>query len=99
MYSTISQQLTHAKGLFLSRVSTPYLKQFGNVAGGFYLARGAVAAALAVNEGGDTGYFETRISIAKFFADNYLTEAVGLTDAVTAGAEVIKSIDPKLLSA
>ncbi len=79
--------------------ATPYLKQFGNVAGGFYLARGAIAAALAVNEGGDTGYFESRIAITKFYAENYLTEAVALRDAVTAGADVVKPIDPKLLSA
>jgi len=79
--------------------ATPYLKQFGNVAGGFYLARGALAAALTVNEGGgDSDYFESKIVIAKFFADNYLTEAVGLTHAVTTGAEGMKRLDPALLS-
>ena len=75
-----------------------YMKQFGNVAGGYYLGRGAMAAALAVNEGvGDKAYFESKIAIAGFFADTYLTEAVGLTDAITAGA--LKRIDPALLSA
>jgi 3-(methylsulfanyl)propanoyl-CoA dehydrogenase len=80
--------------------AAPYLKQFGNVAGGFYLARGALAAVLAVNEGGgDSAYFESKIAIAKFFADNYLTEAIGLTDAVTASAETVARIEPALLSA
>ncbi len=80
--------------------ATPYLKQFGNAAGGYYLTRGAVAAALAINEGGgDEAYFESKIAIARFYADNYLTEAVGLTDAVTAGAEVVARLDPDLLSA
>lgn len=75
-----------------------YLKQFGNVAGGYYLARGAMAAALGVNEGvGDKQYFESKIAIAKFFADNYLTEAVGLIDAVLAGA--LPRLDPERLSA
>ncbi len=78
--------------------ATPYLKQFGNVAGGYYLARGAMAAALAVNEGaGDKSYFESKIAITHFFADNYLTEAVGLTDTVLAGA--LPRLDPEKLSA
>ena len=32
--------------------ATPYLKQFGNVAGGYYLTRGALVAAIAAAEGG-----------------------------------------------
>ncbi|MEO1137437.1 MAG: acyl-CoA dehydrogenase C-terminal domain-containing protein, partial [Pseudomonadota bacterium] len=79
--------------------ATPYLKQFGNVAGGYYLARGAKAAAIAVNEGDDAAYYESKIAIARFFADNYLTEAVALTDAVTVGAGGVERIEPDLLSA
>ncbi len=75
-----------------------YLKQFGNVAAGYYLTRGAVAAALLVKEdAAGAGYYESKIEIAKFFADRYLTEAVALTDSVKAGA--IPHIDPALLSA
>ncbi|NOX83897.1 MAG: acyl-CoA dehydrogenase [Alphaproteobacteria bacterium] len=80
--------------------ATPFLKQFGNVAGGYYLTRGALAAAIAANEeGDDQGYFEAKIAIAKFFADNYLVEAAGLTPTITAGAETVARIDPGLLSA
>lgn len=80
--------------------ATPYLKQFGNVAGGYYLARGAVASALASNEGGDDkSYHETKIALAGFYADNYLTEAVGLTASVTAGAGAVARLDPELLTA
>ena len=79
--------------------AAPYLKQFGNVAGGYYLTRGAVAAALAVKEpGADAAYLESRIAIARFFAENYLTEASGLTPAVTAGAGAIKRLDPAALT-
>lgn len=75
-----------------------YLNQFGNVAAGYYLTRGAVAAALLVKEDASgAGYYESKIEIAKFFADHYLTEAVALTDAVTAGA--LPRIDPELLTA
>ncbi len=80
--------------------ATPYLKQFGNVAGGYYLARGAMASALAVNEkGADSAWHESKLAIVKFYADNYLTEAVGLTASVTAGAETLARLDPELLSA
>ena len=79
--------------------ATPYLKQFGNVAGGYYLARGALAAALAINEGEDKDFHEAKIAIAEFFADNFLVEATGLTDIVTAGAGVVERIDPALLTA
>ncbi len=75
-----------------------YLKQFGNVAAGYYLTRGAVAAALLVNEeAAGADYYESKIEVAKFFADRYLTEAVALTDAATAGS--LTRIDPALLSA
>ncbi len=79
--------------------ATPYLKQFGNVAGGFYLAKGAVAAAIAAQESAEKDYYEAKIEIATFFADNYLTEAVSLTGAIKAGARAVARIDPDLLSA
>ncbi len=79
--------------------ATPYLKQFGNVAGGYYLTRGALAAALAINEpGADKAYLNGRIAIARFFADNFLTEATGLAAAVTSGANPIARIDPAALT-
>jgi alkylation response protein AidB-like acyl-CoA dehydrogenase len=79
--------------------ATPYLKQFGNVAGGYYLTKGAMAAALAANEpGADRAYLDGRIAIAKFFAETYLTEAAGLTPAVTAGASVVGRLDPAALT-
>ena len=78
--------------------ASAYLKQFGNVAGGYYLARGAMAAAIGVNEGVDVEYHESKIALARFFADVYLTEAVSLTDAVCAGAEIIDKLDPALMS-
>ncbi|MEL7490654.1 MAG: acyl-CoA dehydrogenase [Pseudomonadota bacterium] len=73
--------------------ATPYLKQFGNVAGGHYLASGALRA-LAQD---DPAYASAKVTLAAFFADNYLTEAVSLTAAVTAGA--VERLEPALLSA
>ncbi len=80
--------------------ATPYLKQFGNVAGGVYLARGARAAAKAMGEAGaDAAYLSGKVAIARFFADNFLTEAAGLTEAVTAGADAVQELDPAVLTA
>jgi alkylation response protein AidB-like acyl-CoA dehydrogenase len=79
--------------------ASPYLKQFGNVAGGYYLARGAMAAALALGQAGaDRAYLEGRIAIARFYADNYLTEAVGLSASVMAGAQSVGRIEPAALT-
>lgn len=79
--------------------ATPYLRQFGDVAGGYYLARGASAAAQMLGEGGaDKAYLEGRIAIARFFAENYLTEAAGLTQAITAGAESVARLAPEALT-
>ena len=83
----------------LLAAATPYLKQFGNVAGGCYLARGALAAAAAIDAGaGDKAYLQSKIGIADFYADNYLSESEALTTAVTAGASKLAVIDPELLS-
>lgn len=79
--------------------ATPYLKQFGNVAGGLYLSKGAIAASFAINEGDNVEYHESKIALAVFYAENYLTEAVGLSAAIKAGAHVVDRIDPALLSA
>ncbi len=79
--------------------ATPYLKQFGNVAGGYYLAKGAIAAALAANEpGADKDYFNGRIAIARFYAENFLTEATSLTAAVGAGAATVARLDPAVMT-
>ncbi len=79
--------------------AVPYLKQFGNVAGGLYLAKGAVAAALAICEdGADKDYLESKIAITRFYADNALVEAVGLTPTVTSGAGIVEPLEPAALA-
>jgi alkylation response protein AidB-like acyl-CoA dehydrogenase len=79
--------------------ATPYLRQFGDVAAGYYLTRGAIAAALAVAEpGADAAYLNGRIAIARFFADDVLTETPGLAEAVKAGAGRVAPIEPGALT-
>ena len=79
--------------------ATPYLKQFGNVAGGYYLAKGAVAAANRIEQGdADKNYLESKIAIASFYADNILPEAESLVAAVASGVDAMPAIDPEVLS-
>ncbi|MEQ1929745.1 MAG: acyl-CoA dehydrogenase [Parvularculaceae bacterium] len=79
--------------------ATPYLKQFGDVAGGYYLARGAMAAAVADSQGqGDRAFLQGKIAIANVFAETFLTEATGLTPAVTSGASIFAPLEPSALT-
>ncbi len=67
--------------------SQPYLQMMGLLAGGFYLARGALEARrqMAV-PGQDAAFLSTRIAVAQFFAEQVLPRAAGLLEAVTRGA-------------
>ena len=73
--------------------AAPYLKQFGNVAGGFYLLRGTVSAIEAGDLSERDLYY--RRSLLGFYADNILAEASGLTTAVTSGATTVERLDPE----
>ncbi|RLQ87435.1 acyl-CoA dehydrogenase [Notoacmeibacter ruber] len=55
--------------------ATPYLRQFGLTAGGCYLAKGAMA-----------GSGEGQAALARFFAENVLSETASLKDRVMTGA-------------
>ena len=63
--------------------ATPYLKQFGNVVGCYFLARGvAPSTTLDTQPEIPNLYRSERIALAKFFADNFLNEANGLGETV-----------------
>jgi alkylation response protein AidB-like acyl-CoA dehydrogenase len=72
----------------------PYLRQFGNVAGGYYLLRGVVSAGSLDDR--ERAYRQT---ILRFYADNMLSEATSLTAAVTAGDAALDKIDPEVFGA
>src|SRR5689334_8083353 len=64
--------------------ATPYLRLFGNTAGGCMLADEALAA-LRVSDGEPA----SRVSIARFFAENIAVQAGGLERTVTEGADSV----------
>jgi hypothetical protein len=65
--------------------ATPYLRLFGNAAGGCMLADEALA---ALRLAGDADA-PARIAAARFFAENLTTAAAGLAVTVTEGAAAI----------
>lgn len=70
--------------------AVPLLNLFGVVAGGWQLARGALAAErhLLAREG-DLQFHEARILSARFYGDSILSRASGLANAVVHGADSI----------
>jgi len=71
--------------------ATPYLRLFGAVSGGAFLAEVALAARGALSAGdGDPAHGE-RLRDCRFFIENQTAQAEGLEAAVTEGAEAINT--------
>ncbi len=68
--------------------SSPYLRQFGLVVLAWLLAKGALAAAPL-----DAELAETRLVLARFFAEQCLPAASGFAAAATAGANDLFALD------
>ena len=69
--------------------AAPYLRLFGTVAGGHYLAQGALKTA---EEGGHGSFAATRLALADFYALNILPGVHGLLGPATAGAETLYAL-------
>ncbi len=70
--------------------ATPYLRLFGNAAGGCMLADQALA---ALRDNGDAA---ARTALARFFAENVAVQASGLERSVTEGAQSITNAEAAL---
>ena len=71
--------------------ATPYLRLFGNAAGGCMLADEALAALRVAN-----GEPASRVAIARFFAENIAVQAPGLERAVTEAADSVNGAEAAL---
>jgi hypothetical protein len=71
--------------------ATPYLRLFGNTAGGCMLADEGLAALCL-----DNGEAASRVAVARFFAENIAVQASGLERAVIDGAESVNAADAAL---
>ena len=70
--------------------ATPYLRLFGNAAGGCMLAEQALA---ALRESGDGA---ARVALARFFAENIAVQANGLERNVTEGGDSVLQAEAAL---
>ncbi|MEI9888758.1 MAG: acyl-CoA dehydrogenase [Rhizomicrobium sp.] len=64
--------------------ATAYLELLGDLTGGWMLAKGALAAAPRLADDADR-WWQTRIGLARLFAEQVLAQAPGLAAGVTAG--------------
>lgn len=84
---TTAWMLANAKSNTQTMASSaaPYLRQFSLVAGGYMMARMAYAAHLALFEGGDAHFFNTKLITARFFAEALLPHVHGLSAPIMGG--------------
>ena len=67
--------------------SVPYLMLAGNVVAGWCLARGLLAAELALEAGEDVAFMQAKVITARFYAEHILPRTAALRDAIVNGAE------------
>ncbi|MCH7930166.1 MAG: acyl-CoA dehydrogenase [Proteobacteria bacterium] len=73
--------------------ATPYLRLFGDVAGGWQMARSGLAARRRLANGdGDAGFYRARLACARFYADQVLSQAPGLAHTVTRGGASVMAL-------
>jgi 3-(methylthio)propanoyl-CoA dehydrogenase len=73
--------------------SSPYLRMWGLVVGGWLMARSALAAPSA----SDREIADTQLVLARFYAEQLLPAAAGLLSAATAGSEDLFALTPAQL--
>ncbi|MDJ0960235.1 MAG: acyl-CoA dehydrogenase C-terminal domain-containing protein [Acidimicrobiia bacterium] len=78
--------------------ATPYARMFGIVAGGYYMAKAALAAHSALGSAnGDAGFYAAKVTTAQFYAEQILPQADGLLAASTAPSDSLFAIEPEAL--
>ena len=77
---------------YVAAVSAIYLKALATAACGMMMARAAMAAQEKLSSGGgDAAFYEAKILKARFFAENFLTQAAAQAESVMTGARTIVS--------
>lgn len=70
--------------------AVPFLKLMGIVAGGWQMARAALAA--EQKSSGDTAFYQAKIATARFYADHVLVQAPALRNTVVDGAAGVMAL-------
>jgi hypothetical protein len=71
--------------------AVPFLKLMGIVAGGWQMARAALAAEKGLS-GADRAFCAAKLSTARFYADQVLVQAPALRDTVVKGASAVMAV-------
>jgi alkylation response protein AidB-like acyl-CoA dehydrogenase len=80
--------------------ASAYLLLLGDVVGGWMLAKGALAASQALAAGeGPSDYYRTKIGMARVYAEQVLSRAPGLAQAVSQGAIDLFRATPESMGA
>ncbi|MBI1365450.1 MAG: acyl-CoA dehydrogenase [Alphaproteobacteria bacterium] len=78
--------------------AVPYLRLWGVVAGGWLMAKAALAATDMLESGeGDAEFLKAKIATAKFFGERILPRALAYEAEVTAGAQSLMAIADEAL--
>ena len=78
--------------------ATPYARMFGIVAGGYYMAKAALAAQQAGGSAnGDAAFYAAKVTTARFYAEQLLPQAEGLLAAATSPDDTLFAIDPEAM--
>lgn len=73
--------------------SVTYLKLFGLTAGGAMMAHAALAALQKQDaEAGDTIFYDSKLTIARFYAETILSTAPGLMTAITSAGDTVMEL-------
>ncbi len=74
-------------------VAVPYLKLFGTVGGGWMMARAAqIAQCKRAEPGADVGFYDTKVTTARFYCEHILPQAAGFRQTVVAGADSVLAL-------
>ncbi len=76
--------------------AVPFLKLLGTVAGGWMMARAALAAQAQIASGNSDPFYATKIVTARFYADHVLSQAEGLASSVTDGATGVLALTEEM---
>ena len=81
--------------------AVPFLKLMGIVAGGWQMARAALAAEKKLGaKDGDAQFYQAKIATARFYGDQVLVQAPGLRDMVVKGSPGVMALsDEQFLAA
>jgi acyl-CoA dehydrogenase len=71
----------------------PFLELLGTVAGGWQMARAALAAKRLLADPAEAAFCKAKIATARFYADHVLVRAPGLARTVVTGADSVLAIE------